>query len=104
MILKSFLGRNKLFGLEIFANDKYKLLKWIAENEIEFKKEKYLPASQQEIAETMHYSKSKTNKYLNELIKFKFLKRYKKNGKYSVTDQGYKAIAIIGKMEENKNE
>lgn len=92
-----------MFDLEIFTNDKYKLLKWIAGNEVEYKKGKYLCASQQEIAETMHYSKSKTNKYINELIEFKFLKRYKKNGKYALTEQGYKAIKIIEKMEENKN-
>ena len=90
-----------MFDLEIFTNDKYKLLKWIAENEVEYKKGKYLSASQQEIAETLHYSKSKTNKYVNELIEFNFIERYKKNGKYSVTKQGYDAIKRIENMEEN---
>lgn len=87
-------------NLEIFTNDKYKLLKWIADNEIEYRKAKYLSASQQEIAETLHYSKSKTNKYMNELIELNFLKRYKDKGKYALTKQGYEVIKIIGKMGE----
>lgn len=90
-----------MFDLEIFTNDKYKLLKWIAENEVEYKKGKYLSASQQEIAETLHYSKSKTNKYVNELIQLNFIERYKKNGKYSVTAEGYDAIKRIKKTEES---
>lgn len=84
-------------NLEIFTNDKYKLLKWIADNEIQYRKAKYLTSSQQEIAETLHYSKSKTNRYMNELIELKFLKRYKKKGKYALTKQGYEAINIIKK-------
>lgn len=87
-------------NLEIFTNDKYKLLKWIADNEIQYRNAKYLSSSQQEIADALHYSKSKTNIYINELIKLKFLKRYKEKGKYAVTKQGYEAINIIGKMGE----
>jgi len=84
-------------NLEIFTNDKYKLLKWISENQTDFKKSKYLISSQQEIAETLHYSKSKTNKYINELIQNKYLKKYSKRAKYSVTEKGYEAINIIKK-------
>lgn len=87
-------------NLEIFTNDKYRLLKWIADNEIQYRKAKYLSSSQQEIADTLHYSKSKTNRYMNELIKLNFLKRYKEKGKYALTKQGYEAINIIGKMGE----
>lgn len=87
-------------NLEIFTNDKYKLLKWIADNEIQYRNAKYLSSSQQEIADALHYSKSKTNMYMNELIKMKFLKRYKEKGKYAVTKRGYEAINIIGKMGE----
>ena len=85
-------------NLEIFTNDKYKLLKWIADNEIEYRKAKYLSSSQQEIAETLHYSKSKTNKYMNELIESNFLKKYKIKGKYALTQQEYDAIEIIEKI------
>lgn len=84
-------------NLEIFTNDKYKLLRWIANNEVQYRKGSYLSASQQEIAETLHYSKSKTNKYINELIQQNFLKRYREKGKYAVTKQGYEAIDIIEK-------
>lgn len=87
-------------NLEIFTNDKYKLLKWIANNEIQYRKTKYLSSSQQEIADVLHYSKSKTNRYMNELIKSNFLKRYKEKGKYAVTEQGHKAINLIEKMGE----
>ena len=87
-------------NLVIFTNDKYRLLKWIADNEVQYRKAKYLSSSQQEIADTLHYSKSKTNRYMNELIKLNFLKRYKEKGKYALTKQGYEAINIIGKMGE----
>ncbi len=88
--------------LEVFTNDKYKLLKWISDNEVQYRKTKYLSSSQQEIAETLHYSKSKTNKYMNELINLNYLKRYKEKGKYALTKQGYEAINIIEKWG-NKN-
>lgn len=55
-------------NLEISTNDKYKLFKWISKNEVQYRKSKYLSSSQQEIAETLHYSKSKTNKYMNEFF------------------------------------
>lgn len=87
-------------NLEIFTNDKYKLLKWIATNEIQYRNAKYLSSSQQEIADTLHYSKSKTNRYMNELMKLNFLKKYKEKGKYAVTKQGHEAINIIEKMGE----
>lgn len=89
-------------NLEIFTNDRYKLLKWIADNEIQYRKAKYLTSSQQEIAETLHYSKSKTNRYINELIQLNFLRKYKEKGKYALTKQGYEAINII-KNWGNKN-
>ena len=89
-------------NLEIFTNDRYKLLKWIADNEIQYRKAKYLTSSQQEIAETLHYSKSKTNRYINELIQLNFLRKYKEKGKYALTKQGYEAINIIKKWG-NKN-
>ena len=87
-------------NLEIFTNDKYRLLKWIADNEVQYRKAKYLSSSQQDIADTLHFSKSKTNKYMNELIRANFLKRYKEKGKYALTNEGNKAINIIGKMGE----
>lgn len=85
-------------NLEIFTNDKYKLLKWIDDNEVQYRKNKYLSASQQEIADALHYSKSKTNKYINELIQLNYLKRLKKRGKYALTKQGQESIKIIEKL------
>ena len=87
-------------NLEYFTNDKYKLLKWIADNEVQYRKAKYLSSSQQEIAEIKKKKKSKTNRYMNELIELNFLKRYKKKGKYALTEQGYEAIKIINKLGE----
>ena len=87
-------------GLEIVTTDKYKLLKWISDNEVSYRKGKYLSSSQQEIAETLHFSKVKTNKYMNELIDLNYLKRYKEKGKYALTEKGYEVIEIFKKMEE----
>lgn len=82
-------------NLEIFTNDKYRLLKWIADNEVQYRKAKYLSSSQQEIADALHYSKSKTNKYINELIHLDYLRKYKEKGKYALTKNGKDVIKTI---------
>ena len=82
-------------NLIVFTNDRYKLLKWISDNQIEIKNSRYLISSQQEIADALHFSKKKTNLYINELINLKYLKKYKKRGKYAVTLKGNEVINVI---------
>lgn len=55
-----------MFCLSQFGNDKYKILKFFYDNEIKVKKDNYISLSQQEIADMLHYSKNKINKYIKE--------------------------------------
>ena len=55
-----------LINLVDFTNDKYKLLKFLYDNKIEIKNNKYIVLSQQEIADSLHFSKNKTNKIMQE--------------------------------------
>ena len=86
------------FTLEMFANDKYTLLKLLSENQVKIKDDFYIPLSQQEIADMAHFSKLRTNKFLNELIDNGFLEVYQgKRGKYAITNKGYKVLYLIQK-------
>ena len=86
------------FTLEIFANDKFKLLKLLHENQVKVRDDFYIPLSQQEIADMAHFSKLKTNQILNELINTGFAEIYKnKRGKYAITEKGVKALHLMQK-------
>ena len=58
-----------MINLVDFTNDKYKLLKFLYDNQIEIKNNKYIALSQQEIADSLHFSKNKTNNIIQELKK-----------------------------------
>lgn len=53
-----------LINLVDFTNDKYKLLKFLYDNQIEIKNNKYIVLSEQEIADSLYFSKNKTNKIM----------------------------------------
>ena len=48
-----------LINLVNFKNDKYKLLKFLYDNQIEIKNNKYIALSQQEIADSLYFLKIK---------------------------------------------
>lgn len=84
------------FTLELFANDRYEILKLLCENQIKVKDDFYVPLSQQEIADIAHFSKLKTNKLLNELIDDGYICYFNgKRGKYMLTEKGLKALHLI---------
>lgn len=86
------------FTLEFFANDRYKLLEILSKNQIKIKDDFYIPLSQQEIADIVHFSKLKTNKLINELKENKLIEAYQgKKGKYVLTDKAYKILHLIQK-------
>ena len=87
-------------SLEYFANDRYSILSILKENQVKIKNEEYVPLSQQEIADIAHFSKQKTGKLLNELIKDGYVGKFKSlRGKYLITDKGEQVIEIIDKTE-----
>lgn len=84
------------FTLEFFSNDRYDILKLLSENQVKVKDDFYVPLSQQEIADIVHFSKLKTNKLLNELLDNGFVKSFQgKRGKYAITEKGYKALQLM---------
>lgn len=86
------------FTLELFANDRYTLLKILSENQVKVKDDYYVPLCQQEIADIAHFSKLKTNRILNELLDKGFVISYQgKRGKYAITNKGYKVLHMIQK-------
>ena len=85
-----------MINLVQFTNDKYKILKFLYDNQIEIKNKKYVALSQQEIADSLHFSKNKTNKIIQELKKDNFIDSYNNTkGKYIITDKGNKVIGVI---------
>lgn len=86
------------FTLEPFANDRFKVLKSLQDNQIEVKGQYYIALSQQEIADINHMSKLKTNRIIRELMDGHFLINYQnKRSKYEITEQGYKVLRLIQK-------
>lgn len=83
-------------GLEFFSNDYYKILKFINDNQIEIKGNKYSSYSQQEIADVLHFSKTKVNKMLKDLITLGYVQVFNNiKGKYQITDIGRDVVNRI---------
>lgn len=89
-----------MYTLEYFGNDNYKVLKFLYDNQIpiENTEEKYIHLSQQEIANIIHFSKTKINAIMQELKRKGFIDNYKKKrGKYIITDIGKQVIELMSK-------
>lgn len=77
-----------MFNLINFTNDKYKILKFLFDYQIEIKNNKYIALSQQEIADNLNFSK---NKIIQELKKDSFIDSYNNiKSKYIITKKGNK--------------
>lgn len=84
------------FTLVSFANDSFKVLKFLKDNQVEVKCHWYVTLSQQEIADMNHMSKLKTNRILRELKEGNFVVPYQnKRGKYEITEQGHKVLQFM---------
>ena len=89
-----------MYTLEYFGNDNYKVLKFLYDIQIpiENTEEKYIFLSQQEIANIIHFSKTKINAIMQELKRKGFIDNYnKKRGKYIITDIGKQVIGLMEK-------
>ena len=87
-----------MFSLEYFANDNYKVLKFLYDNQIQVKDKYYIVLSQQEIADMVNFSKLKTNAIMQDLREKGFIANYEnKRRKYVITDIGYKVIELMSK-------
>lgn len=89
-----------MYTLEYFGNDNYKVLKFLYDIQIpiENTEEKYIFLSQQEIANIIHFSKTKINAIMQDLKRKGFIDNYnKKRGKYIITDIGKQVIELMEK-------
>lgn len=89
-----------MYKLEYFGNDNYKVLKFLYDIQIpiENTEEKYIYLSQQEIANIIHFSKTKINAIMQDLKRKGFIDNYnKKRGKYIITDIGKQVIELMEK-------
>lgn len=90
--------------LEQFINDKYKLLLFLSDKQIDIAGNKYISLSQQEIADGVGFSKLKTNTLIKELRELGCLTTFQgKNGKYQITKKGSIVLSIVMNCEENIN-
>lgn len=84
------------FSLDFFGNDRYAILKLLSENQVKIKENYYVSLSQQEIADIARFSKLKTNRLLNELLKEGFVDYFNgKRGKYTITNNGLRVLHLM---------
>ena len=82
--------------MEIFLNDKYKLLEFLYKNKIEVSGEMIIIITQDTIAKKLHFGKGKVNRIINELLNNGYLdNNYTAKGSYKLTN---KSIAFFETM------
>ena len=82
--------------LIIFANKKYKLLKFMYDNQIKVKEDKYISIEQQEMANMLYTAKLKINLTIKEFKECDFIYNYKvKRCKYFFTDKVMKILKVF---------
>lgn len=88
--------------MNYFANDNYKVLKILSDNQVEVLGDIIVPITQQDIADLAQFSKVKTNQIINDLIDKGFANTYQgKRGKYTLTNLGKKVVEVMeGKFNE----
>jgi Mn-dependent DtxR family transcriptional regulator len=85
-------------GIKLFLNDYYDLLKLMYDNEVVILDEKVIPLTQQQIAETLKYSKMKVNSMFRVLQEENFVEQ-KTRGKYVLTDKAKTIIDTLEKLQ-----
>lgn len=85
--------------LDIFINDKMKVLIIISKHQVETPGARFCPLSQQEIADLLPCSKLKINNIIKELVDEQYVERKRKRGRYTLTN---KAVELLNKYELDK--
>ena len=79
---------------EFFVNDKYKVLECMANRQIPVNNAQIIKLSQQEIADMLHFTKTKVNVIIGELKTNGYLVQLSARGKYSLTENA-KSRALV---------
>lgn len=98
MALSTDIVLKEVIIIEIFLNDKYKLLKLLNEKKVEVGGEYISIITQEQIAKKLQFGKCKVNRIIKELLIEKYLDgTYNNNGSYKLTE---KTIVALKKIEE----
>lgn len=84
--------------IKLFLNDYYELIKLLHDNEVRVLDEVFVPLTQQQIADTLNYSKMKVNGMFIELQK-RGLVEQKSRGKYVLSDSAETIIKTVEKLD-----
>ena len=87
---------------EFFVNDKYRVLKCMANRQIPVNNEQVIKLSQQEIADILHFTKAKVNSIIGELKVNGYLVQLSARGKYSLTEKANVELKKMGSQEAEK--
>jgi len=92
-------------SLELFLNDRYKILQCMFERQIEIKGQNIVQLSQQDIADVVQLSKKKVNTIIGELKSNGYiLQQSPTRGKYLLTEKAIQAVRKIKKEEVTPDE
>ena len=86
-------------GIDLFLNDRYKLLKLLYDNQTVVLDKKVVPLTQNEIGKELEMSKAKVNSLIGQLQNEGFVS-LETRGKYVLSD---KAIMLIETMRRTDN-
>ncbi len=87
---------------EFFVNDKYKVLECMANRQIPVNNAQIIKLSQQEIADMLHFTKTKVNVIIGELKTNGYLVQLSARGKYSLTEKANAELRKMGSQEAEK--
>ena len=89
-------------GIELFLNDKYKLLKLLYDNQTLVLNKKVIPLTQQEISEALGMSKAKVNSLIGDLQENGYI-ALETRGKYALLKKGILMVEDFSKTEAKLN-
>ena len=82
-----------------FVNDKYRVLECMANRQISVNNEEIVKLSQQEIADILHFTKTKVNTIIGELKTNGYIVQLSSRGKYSLTSKANTELRKMGNKE-----
>ncbi len=85
---------------EFFVNDKYRVLKCMANRQIPINNEQVVKLSQQEISDILHFTKTKVNTIIGELKNNGYVVQLGTRGKYTLTDKANTELRAMSSKEE----
>ena len=85
--------------LDFLMNDRYRVLECMAQCQIVVNNEAVIKLSQQEIADTLGFTKSKVNSIVRELIQKGYVTQVSARGKYALTESANQELRDIQSKE-----